>query len=143
VQGSRLKAIVQDVETARGLNSLPPMKYDSDREWRERSFRFACKLFDYCDEIGQRPGPARRLSYQLFDSGSSIGANLAESQASYSRRELGSKDAIALKESKETKLIPVRSHQSLEAVPYNSCFRLIMRFLGRLKLLLLLLCLAP
>ena len=79
------------------------MKYDSDKEWRERSFRLACELFDYCDEIGQRPGPARRLSYQLFDAGSSIGANLAESQSSYTRKELGSKDAIALKESKETK----------------------------------------
>jgi four helix bundle protein len=79
------------------------MKYDSDRDWRERSFQFACKLFDFCDDLGQRPGPARRLSYQLFDSGSSIGANLAESQASYSRKELGSKDAIALKESKETR----------------------------------------
>jgi four helix bundle protein len=53
--------------------------------------------------VAQRPGPARRLANQLFDAGSSIGANLAESQSSYSRRELGSKDAIALKESKETK----------------------------------------
>ena len=58
------------------------MKYDSNREWRERSFQFACKLFDFCDDLGQRPGPSRRLSYQLFDAGSSIGANLAESQAS-------------------------------------------------------------
>ena len=79
------------------------MKYDEHQDWRERSFKFACKLFDYCDELGRSPGPARRLSYQLFDSGSSIGANLAESQASYSRKELSSKDAIALKESKETK----------------------------------------
>jgi four helix bundle protein len=39
----------------------------------------------------------------LFDAGSSIGANLEESKASYSRRELASKNAISLKESHESK----------------------------------------
>jgi four helix bundle protein len=39
----------------------------------------------------------------LFDAGSSIGANLAESKAAYSRRELAAKNAISLKESHETK----------------------------------------
>ena len=38
-----------------------------------------------------------------FDAGSSIGANLAESKAAYSRRELASKSAISLKESHESK----------------------------------------
>jgi four helix bundle protein len=35
--------------------------------------------------------------------GSSIGANLEESKAAYSRRELASKNAISLKESREAK----------------------------------------
>jgi len=39
----------------------------------------------------------------LFDSGSSIGANLEESKAAYSRRDLASKNSIALRESRETK----------------------------------------
>src|SRR5438270_5173933 len=38
-----------------------------------------------------------------FDAGSSIGANLEESKASYSRRELAANNAISLKESRESK----------------------------------------
>jgi four helix bundle protein len=39
----------------------------------------------------------------LFDAGSSIGANLEESKAAYSRRDLASKNAISLRESRESK----------------------------------------
>jgi four helix bundle protein len=71
--------------------------------FRERAFRFTLKLYDYCAELGGIPGPARRVADQLFDSGSSIGANLAESKGSYSRKELAAKNAISLKESHESK----------------------------------------
>jgi len=73
------------------------------QNFRERAFRFTLKLFDYCAELGGIPGPARRVGDQLFDSGSSIGANLAESKGSYSRKELAAKNAISLKESHESK----------------------------------------
>jgi hypothetical protein len=43
------------------------------------------------------------IADQLFDAGSSIGANLEESQAAYSRRELAAKSTISLKESRESK----------------------------------------
>jgi four helix bundle protein len=79
------------------------MAKEYEQDFRERAFRFTCKLFDYCDDLARIPGPSRRLANQLFDAGSSIGANLAESKAAYSRRELGSKNAISLKESRETK----------------------------------------
>ena len=46
---------------------------------------------------------ARRVAYQLFDAGSSIGANLEEARAAYSRRDFTSKDSISLKESRECK----------------------------------------
>ena len=72
-------------------------------DFRERAFRFTCKLFDFCDDLARTPGPARQIGNQLFDAGSSIGANLEESKASYSRRELASKSAISLKESREAK----------------------------------------
>jgi len=75
---------------------LPP-------DFRERAFRFTLKLFDYCEHLSRVSGPARRLADQLFDAGSSIGANLAESKGSYSRRELAAKNAISLKESHESK----------------------------------------
>jgi four helix bundle protein len=79
------------------------MPYSDEKDLRERAFRFTCKLFDFCEEVARTPGPARRLANQLFDAGSSIGANLAESQSAYSRRDLAAKSAISLKESKESK----------------------------------------
>jgi four helix bundle protein len=79
------------------------MPYTGEKDLRERAFRFTCKLFDFCEEVARNPGPARRLANQLFDAGSSIGANLAESQGAYSRRDLAAKNAISLKESKESK----------------------------------------
>jgi four helix bundle protein len=72
-------------------------------DFRERAFRFTCKLFDFCDDLARTPGPTRQIANQLFDAGSSIGANLEESKASYSRRELASKNAISLKDSREAK----------------------------------------
>ncbi len=44
----------------------------------------------------------RRLAVQLVDSGTSIGANLAESVDSQSKKDLISKHYIALKEARET-----------------------------------------
>ena len=70
---------------------------------RERAFRFTCKLFDFCEDLARVPGPRRTIGNQLFDAGSSIGANLEGSKAAYSRRELASKNAISLKESRESK----------------------------------------
>ena len=81
-------------------------EYMADRlpeDFRERAFRFTCKLFDYCEDLARTPGPARQIANHLFDAGSSIGANLEESKASYRRRELASKNAISLKESRESK----------------------------------------
>jgi four helix bundle protein len=71
-------------------------------DWCERSFQFSCKLFDFCEELARNPGPRRQLANQLFNAGSSIGANLSESKSAYSRRELAAKNAIALKESRES-----------------------------------------
>lgn len=79
------------------------MALSTPRDIRERAFLFTNTLFDYCEELSRIPGPRRRLSNQLFDAGSAIGANLEEAKAAYSRRELAQKTAIALKESRETK----------------------------------------
>jgi four helix bundle protein len=70
---------------------------------RERVFQFACGVFDFCEELAQRPGMGRRIAYQLFDAASSIGANLEEAKAAYSRREFAAKNSISLKESRESK----------------------------------------
>ena len=73
---------------ARLLNSFLPMDDKLPQDFRERAFRFTLKLFDYCAELGRIPGPTRCVGDQLFDAGNSIGANLAESKGSYSRKEL-------------------------------------------------------
>jgi four helix bundle protein len=79
------------------------MPHKQPEDFRERAFRFTCELFDFCEELGRRSGPSRHIAYQLFAAGSSVGANLEESKAAYSRRDLASKNSISLKESREAK----------------------------------------
>ncbi len=69
----------------------------------ERSFRFACDVYDYCEELVARRGLPARLAYQLFDAAGSVGANRAESRSSYSDREFAAKNSICLRESREAR----------------------------------------
>jgi four helix bundle protein len=55
-----------------------------------------------CQELSKRPGVSRTLSYQLLNSGTSIGANVEEAQAGQYRADFLSKYAISLKEARET-----------------------------------------
>jgi four helix bundle protein len=70
---------------------------------RERAFRFTCETFNFCEHLSGNPGMTRHVAYQLFRAVSSIGANLEEEKAAYSRREFTSKNAISLKEAREAK----------------------------------------
>jgi len=67
----------------------------------ERTFRFACDVYDFCDALARDPGLSRRIAYQLFDAAGSVGANREEAKASYSRKEFTAKNAISLKECRE------------------------------------------
>jgi four helix bundle protein len=58
---------------------------------RERAFRFTCDTFTFCEHLARSAGMARHVAYQLFSAASSIGANLEEAKAAYSRREFTSK----------------------------------------------------
>ena len=69
----------------------------------ERSFRFACDTYDYCEDLVKLKGLPCRLAYQLFDAAGSVGANRTESKSSYSGREFAAKNAICLKESREAR----------------------------------------
>jgi four helix bundle protein len=79
------------------------MQYSPATDFRERAFRFTCDVFDFCEELAQTPGMARRVAYQLLDAASSIGANLEEAKAAYSPRDFTSKNSISLKEARESK----------------------------------------
>jgi four helix bundle protein len=69
----------------------------------ERSFRFTCDVYDYCEDLVRLRGLPRRLAYQLFDAAGSVGANRAESKSSYSDKEFAAKNAICLKECREAR----------------------------------------
>jgi four helix bundle protein len=75
--------------------------YSNPPDLRERSFRFACDVYDFCEELARQPGIPLRVAYQLFDAGSSVGSNLEEAKSAYSRREFTSKNGVSLKECRE------------------------------------------
>jgi four helix bundle protein len=72
------------------------------KDIRERTFEFALRIVKLCQELDSQPGVARTLSRQLLKSGTSVGANMEEAQAGQSKLDFISKNAIALKEARET-----------------------------------------
>ena len=74
-----------------------------EHELCERAFRFACDIAKLCVRLQQRGPILRRLSFQLLDSGTSIGANLEEGRAGQSKPDFIAKNFISLKESRETR----------------------------------------
>ena len=79
------------------------MSAPSSEDLFERSFRFTCDVYDYCEDLVRLRGLPCRLAYQLFDAAGSVGANRAESKSSYSEKEFAAKNAICLKESREAR----------------------------------------
>ena len=68
----------------------------------ERTFQFARRVVALCQVLDERPGVSRILANQLLRSGTSIGANVEEGQASQSKADFISKYSIACKEARET-----------------------------------------
>ncbi|HEV8539981.1 MAG TPA: four helix bundle protein [Nitrospiraceae bacterium] len=69
----------------------------------ERTFSFALHIVRLCRKLDQTPGIGRTLAQQLLRSGTSIGANVEEARAGQSKADFISKNAIALKEARETR----------------------------------------
>ena len=67
----------------------------------EKSFYFAVRIVKFCKYL-QENKKEYILSKQLMRSGTSIGANITESQQAQSRADFVSKLSIALKEAVET-----------------------------------------
>ena len=72
------------------------------RDIRERTFDFALRIVKLCQLLDSQPGVGRTLGRQLLKSGTSVGANMEEAQAGQSKLDFISKNAIALKEARET-----------------------------------------
>src|SRR5258707_7849501 len=92
-----VRSLVRFLFGAMGMATHPP------EDLSERSFRFACDIYDYCEDLVKLRGLPCRLAYQLFDAAGSVGANRAESKSAYSDREFAAKNAICLKECREAR----------------------------------------
>ncbi len=79
-------------------DSLDPPPYDI----QERTFLFAVRIVKFCRALTDAHPVTRKLSWQLLDSATSIGANMEEADGGQSKRDFISKTAIARKEGKET-----------------------------------------
>ena len=67
-----------------------------------RTFEFAKQIVRLCLDLDRTAGVPRTLANQLLRSGTSIGANVEEGQASQSAADFVSKYSIACKEARET-----------------------------------------
>ena len=68
----------------------------------ERSFEFACRIVKLCETLWTRGPAARKIADQLFDSGTSIGANPAQAEGGQTKPDFLARLAISRKESWET-----------------------------------------
>ncbi|WP_026736217.1 four helix bundle protein [Fischerella sp. PCC 9605] len=68
-----------------------------------RRFNFSVRIVNLCKVLDEKPGVGRVLYKQLIRSGTSIGANVEESQSAQSKADFVHKLEIALKEARETR----------------------------------------
>lgn len=83
----------------------------------EKSIEFSLELIEYCDELKELKKFV--ISDQLLRSGTSIGANVHESQNSESKLDFIHKIKIALKELEETKYWMKLCEKS-KSYPFNA-----------------------
>jgi four helix bundle protein len=76
-----------------------PARHPSDL--RERVFEFVCALVLFCRALSKEPGVDRQIAWQLAAAATSVGSNLEEATAAYSRRDFAANNAISLKEIRE------------------------------------------
>ena len=72
------------------------------KDIKERTFEFAVRIIKLCQHLDKKAGVPRTLSNQLLKAGTSVGANVEEAQGGQRRADFISKNAIALKEARET-----------------------------------------
>lgn len=69
---------------------------------RERAFEFAVRIVKLCKYLEKNYDVSRNVISQLLDAGTSVGANLEEAKAGQSTADFIHKNAIALKEARES-----------------------------------------
>jgi len=66
----------------------------------DKSFYFACDIVNFCKVLKDKK--EYEIAHQLLKSGTSIGANIRESQRGVSKKDFKNKLGISLKEAEET-----------------------------------------
>src|SRR5262249_57356004 len=69
---------------------------------QERAFEFAVRIVKLCDRLWTRGRAASKLADQLFDAGTSIGANAEEAEGGQTKADFAAKMAVSRKESRES-----------------------------------------
>ena len=69
---------------------------------RERAFQFAVRVVNLCKYLEKNSEVSRNVISQLLRAGTSVGANLEEAKAGQSTADFIHKNAIALKEARES-----------------------------------------
>ncbi len=70
---------------------------------RERAFEFAIRIVKVCQALEKDRHVSRTLVTQLLKAGTSVGANLEEAQGGQTKPDFITKNAISLKEARESK----------------------------------------
>ena len=68
----------------------------------ERAFEFACRIVRLCEKLWTRSFSGRKIADQLFDSGTSVGANSEEAEGAQTKPDFIARLAVSRKESRET-----------------------------------------
>jgi four helix bundle protein len=69
---------------------------------KDRAFTFAVRIVKLCKFLERNSDVAKNVINQLLDAGTSVGANLEEAVAGQSKADFIHKNAIALKEARES-----------------------------------------
>jgi four helix bundle protein len=102
--GTRKTEITRKMANVRaGAHDAPNARMTVPFDIQERSFLFACRIITFCRRLNTADPVLRRLSWQLLDAGTSVGANLEEADTGQTKRDFIAKAAIARKESAETR----------------------------------------
>ena len=96
----RCRGAARNLHSGSSMNLVDYRSYGQDI--RERAFRFACRLVEFCKHLLNEGGVGRLLAPQLVRCGTSVGANLEEARGGESRRDFLSKCRISLKEARES-----------------------------------------
>jgi four helix bundle protein len=67
-----------------------------------RAFEFACRIIRLCEVVRRRGFAGRKIAEQLFDCGTSIGANSEEAEGGQTKPDFIARLAVSRKESRET-----------------------------------------